>query len=61
MLLEEGVQTGVVVDRAGRLRGLLTVNAVIAWMRDERSRSELPGIRGAGREAAETEAQEAGA
>jgi CBS domain-containing protein len=39
MLLEAEVQNGIVVDRGGRLRGLLTVGAVIAWMRDDRSRS----------------------
>jgi osmoprotectant transport system ATP-binding protein len=45
MLLEAEVQNGIVVDRGGRLRGLLTVGAVIAWMRDDRSRSATDGSR----------------
>jgi osmoprotectant transport system ATP-binding protein len=39
MLLEEEVQTGIVCDRAGRVRGLLTLGAIMAWMRDQRSQS----------------------
>ena len=39
MLLDQDVQQGVVVDRNGQLRGLLTIGAVMAWMRDERSRA----------------------
>jgi len=38
MLLDEDVQAGIVVDRDGRLRGLITVAAVVEWMRDDRSR-----------------------
>jgi osmoprotectant transport system ATP-binding protein len=43
MLLDQEVQSGIVVDRTGRLRGLLTIGAVIDWMRDERSRQAPDG------------------
>ena len=36
-LLDEEVRNGVVVDRAGRVEGLLTLRAVMDWMQDERS------------------------
>ncbi len=38
LLLDEEVRSGVVVDRAGRVLGLLTLEAVMDWMRDDRSR-----------------------
>lgn len=37
-LLDEEVRNGVVTDRAGRVLGLLTLRAVMDWMRDDRSR-----------------------
>jgi osmoprotectant transport system ATP-binding protein len=37
-LLDEEVRNGVVVDRAGRVLGLLTLRAVMDWMQDDRSR-----------------------
>ncbi len=40
MLLDQDVQAGIVVDREDRLRGLITVGAIIDWMRDDRSRRE---------------------
>jgi osmoprotectant transport system ATP-binding protein len=40
-LLDAEVGSGVVVDRAGRVLGLLTLTAVMDWMRDDRSR-EVP-------------------
>jgi len=43
MLLDQDVQSGIVVDRTGRLRGLLTVGSVMDWMRDERSRATADG------------------
>ncbi|MFN8621620.1 MAG: betaine/proline/choline family ABC transporter ATP-binding protein [Chloroflexota bacterium] len=39
MLLDQDVQSGIVVDRHGQLRGLLTIEAVMTWMRSERSRA----------------------
>jgi osmoprotectant transport system ATP-binding protein len=36
-LLDEEVRNGVVVDRAGRVEGLLTLRAVMDWMQDDRS------------------------
>ena len=39
MLLDHDVQSGIVIDRGGHLRGLLTVQAVMDWMRDERARA----------------------
>ena len=44
LLLDEEVRSGVVVDRAGRVLGLLTLDAVIEWMRDDRSRDVPPDI-----------------
>jgi osmoprotectant transport system ATP-binding protein len=41
LLLDQEVRSGIVVDRAGRVLGLLTLDAVIDWMRDDRSR-EVP-------------------
>jgi osmoprotectant transport system ATP-binding protein len=41
LLLDEGVRSGIVLDRAGRVFGLLTLDAVIEWMQDDRSR-EVP-------------------
>ncbi len=40
-LLDEEVGIGVVVDRDGRVLGLLTLTAVMDWMQDDRSR-EVP-------------------
>jgi osmoprotectant transport system ATP-binding protein len=40
-LLDEEVRNGVVVDRDGRVQGLLTLRAVMDWMQDDRSR-EIP-------------------
>ena len=37
-LLDEEVRNGVVVDRDGRVRGLLTLRAIMDWMQDDRSR-----------------------
>lgn len=39
MLLDHDVQSGIVVDRHGQLRGLVTIRAVMDWMRDERARA----------------------
>jgi len=39
MLLDQDVGSGIVIDRHGRLRGLITVPAVMDWMRDERARA----------------------
>lgn len=39
MLLDHDVQSGIVVDRHGRLRGLLTIRTLMDWMRDERARA----------------------
>jgi osmoprotectant transport system ATP-binding protein len=36
-LLDEEVRNGVVVDRDGRIEGLLTLRAVMDWMQDDRS------------------------
>jgi osmoprotectant transport system ATP-binding protein len=41
LLLDQEVRSGIVVDRAGRVLGLLTLEAVMAWLRDDRSR-EVP-------------------
>jgi osmoprotectant transport system ATP-binding protein len=41
LLLDEGVRSGIVVDRRRRVLGLLTVETVMAFLRDERSR-EVP-------------------
>jgi osmoprotectant transport system ATP-binding protein len=41
LLLDQEVRSGIVVDRAGRVLGLLTLDAVLEWMRDDRSR-EVP-------------------
>ena len=38
-LLDEDVRNGVVVDRDGRLLGLLTLQSVMQWLQDDRSRS----------------------
>ena len=37
-LLDEEVRNGVVVDRSGRVLGLLTLRAIMDWMQDDRSR-----------------------
>jgi len=39
MLLDAGVRAGVVVDRNGVLRGIVSVTAIMAWMRDEAARA----------------------
>ena len=41
LLLDEAVRSGIVVDRAGRVLGVLTLEAVMGFMRDDRSR-EVP-------------------
>jgi len=40
-LLDEEVRNGVVVDRDGRVQGLLTLRTVMDWLQDDRSR-EVP-------------------
>ena len=42
LLLDQEVHSGVVVDRDGSVMGLLTLQAVMDWMRDDRSR-QVPG------------------
>jgi osmoprotectant transport system ATP-binding protein len=42
LLLDQEVRSGIVVDHAGRVLGLLTLEAVMGFMRDDRSR-EVPG------------------
>ena len=59
MLLDAEVQTGVVVDRAGRLLGLLTLDAVMAWMRDDRSREVPEDIAAAAAEAVTSPGEDA--
>ncbi|CAN5564995.1 betaine/proline/choline family ABC transporter ATP-binding protein [soil metagenome] len=51
MLLAAEVQTGVVVDRGGRVLGLVTLDAVMSWMRDDRSREVPEDIAAAAAEA----------
>jgi osmoprotectant transport system ATP-binding protein len=41
LLLDQEVRSGIVVDHVGRVLGLLTLDSVIEWMRDDRSR-EVP-------------------
>ncbi len=43
MLLDQDVQSGIVVDRHGRLRGLITISAVMDWMREQRMRAAQGG------------------
>ena len=50
-LLDEEVRNGVVVDRDGRVLGLLTLRAVMDWMQDDRSRDVPEDIAGAVAEA----------
>ncbi len=58
LLLDEGVRSGIVVDRHRRVMGLLTVEAVMAHLRDDRSREVPPDIAEA---VAEVEAHPGGA
>jgi osmoprotectant transport system ATP-binding protein len=44
MLLDADVPAGIVVDRSGRLRGLLTFAAIVAAMRDERDQAEAATV-----------------
>jgi osmoprotectant transport system ATP-binding protein len=44
LLLDEEVRNGIVVDRSGGLLGLLTLEAVMGFMRDDRSREVPPDI-----------------
>jgi osmoprotectant transport system ATP-binding protein len=44
MLLDADVPAGLVVDRSGRLHGLLTFAAVVAAMRDERDQAEAATV-----------------
>ena len=46
-LLDEEVRNGVVIDRDGRVQGLLTLRAVMDWMQDDRSRDVPEDIAGA--------------
>ena len=57
-LLDEEVGNGVVVDRAGRVLGLLTLSAVMDWMQDDRSREVPDDIAEAVAEAVVVEADE---
>jgi len=47
LLLDEEVRNGVVIDRDGRVLGLLTLRAVMDWMQDDRSREIPADIAGA--------------
>ena len=58
-LLDEEVGSGVVVDRSGRVLGLLTLAAVMDWMRDDRSREVPDDIAEAVAEAVVVEAGDA--
>jgi osmoprotectant transport system ATP-binding protein len=40
-LLDQEVRSGIVIDRAGRVLGLITLEEIMAWLRDDRSR-EVP-------------------
>jgi osmoprotectant transport system ATP-binding protein len=60
-LLDQEVRSGVVVDRNGRVLGLLTLEAVMGWLRDERSRDVPPDIATAVAEAVTTTADVDGA
>ena len=42
MLLDDDVQAGLVVDRAGALRGMVRLDEVAAWMRQPEARSADP-------------------
>ena len=44
LLLDEEVRSGIVVDRNGGVLGLLTLEAVMGFMRDDRSREVPPDI-----------------
>jgi osmoprotectant transport system ATP-binding protein len=44
LLLDEEVRSGIVVDRSGGVLGLLTLEAVMGFMRDDRSREVPPDI-----------------
>jgi osmoprotectant transport system ATP-binding protein len=44
LLLDQEVRNGVVVDHDGRVLGLLTLEAVMSWLRDDRSREVPPDI-----------------
>jgi hypothetical protein len=50
MMLDADVQTGIVVDRTGRLRGVLSVEAIAAALRP----SADPGVIAASQPAAST-------
>jgi hypothetical protein len=41
MLLDQEVNSGIVLDRHGKTLGILTLTAVMDWMQDDRSR-EVP-------------------
>jgi len=55
-LLDEEVRNGVVVDRDGRVEGLLTLRAIMDWMQDDRSLDVPDDIAEAVAEAVVTEA-----
>jgi osmoprotectant transport system ATP-binding protein len=44
MLLDADVQAGVVVDRDGRVRGIVTVGMVADWFRADGGRGDLPDV-----------------
>jgi osmoprotectant transport system ATP-binding protein len=46
MLLDATVQAGILVDRAGRVRGIVTAGMIADWFRAESGRA-LPGVPGA--------------
>jgi osmoprotectant transport system ATP-binding protein len=58
MLLDADVQAGLVVDRTGALRGMVTVDAITALMHEPRARPLEPGERAAA-DGAAVEATEA--
>jgi len=58
LLLDEEVRSGIVVDRAGRVLGVLTLDAVMDWMRDDRSRDVPSDIAEAVAEAVTAPAEE---
>lgn len=58
LLLDQEVRSGIVVDRAGKVLGLLTLDAVLDWMRDDRSRDVPADIAEAVAEAVTVPAEE---
>jgi osmoprotectant transport system ATP-binding protein len=60
MLLDAAVKAGIVVDRDGRLLGLLTFGAVVAAMRDERDQARAAALATRESRAAEAAVEPAG-